>query len=151
MDIVMLKSKIHRATVTEANIDYVGSITIDEKLLEESGIHEYEKVQVVDINNGSRFEGKWYDGHKTGNGKLFFNNGSRYEGSFKNDNIDGKGILYYNNNEKYDGNFSNNECNGQGIFYFNNGDKTEGKFTKHKATGVHTRNLANGQVQKITY
>lgn len=56
MDIVMLKSKIHRATVTEANIDYVGSITIDEKLLEESGIYEYEKVQVVDINNGSRFE-----------------------------------------------------------------------------------------------
>ncbi len=56
MDIVMLKSKIHRATVTEANIDYVGSITIDENLLDESGILEYEKVQIVDVNNGARFE-----------------------------------------------------------------------------------------------
>ena len=54
--ITMLKSKIHRATVTEADIDYVGSITIDEDLLDESGILEYEKVQIVDVNNGSRFE-----------------------------------------------------------------------------------------------
>jgi aspartate 1-decarboxylase len=52
----MLKSKIHRATVTEAELDYVGSITIDKNLLEASGILEYEKVRVVDITNGSRLE-----------------------------------------------------------------------------------------------
>lgn len=56
MNITMLKSKIHRATVKEANLNYVGSITIDEKLLEESGINEYELVQVVNVNNGNRFE-----------------------------------------------------------------------------------------------
>ena len=52
----MLKGKIHRATVVQAELDYVGSITIDEELLEASGIHEYEMVQIVDINNGNRFE-----------------------------------------------------------------------------------------------
>ncbi len=52
----MLKGKIHRATVTQADLDYVGSITIDKTLLENSGINEYEMVQIVDINNGNRFE-----------------------------------------------------------------------------------------------
>ncbi|WP_456093737.1 aspartate 1-decarboxylase [Ornithinibacillus halophilus] len=52
----MLKSKIHRATVVQAELDYVGSITVDEDLLDASGILEYEKVQIVDINNGQRFE-----------------------------------------------------------------------------------------------
>lgn len=52
----MLKGKIHRATVTQAELDYVGSITVDIELLEASGILEYEKVQIVDINNGNRFE-----------------------------------------------------------------------------------------------
>ena len=52
----MLKGKIHRATVVQAELDYVGSITIDEELLEAAGILEYEKVQIVDINNGQRFE-----------------------------------------------------------------------------------------------
>lgn len=56
MDITMLKAKIHRAVVTQAELSYVGSITIDEELLEEAGILEYEKVQIVDINNGNRFE-----------------------------------------------------------------------------------------------
>ena len=56
MTLTMLKSKIHRATVTEANLDYVGSITIDTDLLEASGILEYEKVAVVDITNGARLE-----------------------------------------------------------------------------------------------
>lgn len=56
MYITMLKSKIHRATVTEANLNYVGSITIDETLMKECGLVEYEKVQVVDIDNGMRFE-----------------------------------------------------------------------------------------------
>lgn len=50
------KSKIHRATVTEANLNYVGSITIDEELMEEADIFEGEKVQVVNNNNGERIE-----------------------------------------------------------------------------------------------
>lgn len=56
MNIEMLQAKIHRATVTEANLNYVGSITVDEVLLEKSGIREYQKVQIVDIDNGSRLE-----------------------------------------------------------------------------------------------
>ncbi|HHV72126.1 MAG TPA: aspartate 1-decarboxylase [Clostridia bacterium] len=52
----MCKAKIHRATVTEANLNYVGSITIDRKLLEAADILPYEKVQVVNLNNGSRLE-----------------------------------------------------------------------------------------------
>lgn len=56
MTITMLKSKIHRATVLQAELNYVGSITVDQALLEKAGILEYEKVQVVDIDNGSRFE-----------------------------------------------------------------------------------------------
>ncbi len=53
---ILLKGKIHRATVVQAELDYVGSITIDENLMKAAGILEYEKVQVVDINNGARFE-----------------------------------------------------------------------------------------------
>lgn len=56
MQVTMLKGKIHRAVVVQAELNYVGSITVDEELLEQSGILEYEKVQVVNINNGSRFE-----------------------------------------------------------------------------------------------
>ena len=56
MTITMLKAKIHRATVTQAELDYGGSITVDMDLLEQAGILEYEKVQIVDVNNGSRFE-----------------------------------------------------------------------------------------------
>ncbi|MBQ5674346.1 MAG: aspartate 1-decarboxylase [Lachnospiraceae bacterium] len=56
MTVTMLKSKIHRATVTQAELDYVGSITVDVELLEKAGIFEYEKVQIVDVNNGARFE-----------------------------------------------------------------------------------------------
>ena len=56
MYIEMLEGKIHRATVTQAELNYVGSITIDEALLEASGIREYQKVQVVNINNGQRLE-----------------------------------------------------------------------------------------------
>jgi aspartate 1-decarboxylase len=52
----MLKGKIHRATVVQAELDYVGSITIDEDLMEAAGIREYEKVQVADVNNGNRLE-----------------------------------------------------------------------------------------------
>lgn len=56
MDITLLKAKIHRAVVTQADLDYVGSITIDSVLLREAGILEYEKVEVADIENGNRFE-----------------------------------------------------------------------------------------------
>lgn len=56
MQIHALKSKIHRATVTQAELNYIGSITIDEALMEQAGILEYEKVQVVDIDNGARLE-----------------------------------------------------------------------------------------------
>ena len=56
MEIKLLKSKIHRAVVTQADLDYVGSVTIDSHLLEEAGILEYEQVQIVDIDNGNRFE-----------------------------------------------------------------------------------------------
>ncbi len=56
MTITMLKGKIHRARVTQAELNYVGSITVDTNLLEAAGILEYEKVQVVDITNGNRLE-----------------------------------------------------------------------------------------------
>lgn len=56
MELTLLKAKIHRATVTQADLDYVGSITIDSNLLAESGIMEYEMVAIADIDNGSRFE-----------------------------------------------------------------------------------------------
>ena len=50
----LLKSKIHRATVTEADLHYIGSITIDENLMEAANLHEYEKVQILNITNGNR-------------------------------------------------------------------------------------------------
>ena len=56
MQISMLKSKIHRATVTDAKLNYVGSITIDETLLKASNIREWQKVEILDINNGERFQ-----------------------------------------------------------------------------------------------
>lgn len=56
MTIQMLKGKIHRAVVVQAELNYVGSITVDPELMEATGILEYEKVQIVDVENGSRFE-----------------------------------------------------------------------------------------------
>lgn len=56
MTVEMLKSKIHRAVVKQAELNYVGSITVDEDLLAAAGILEYEKVQIVDVDNGNRFE-----------------------------------------------------------------------------------------------
>jgi aspartate 1-decarboxylase len=52
----MMKSKIHRATVTDANLHYVGSITLDTDLMERADIREHEQVHVLDIDNGARFE-----------------------------------------------------------------------------------------------
>lgn len=56
MNYTMLKGKIHRAVVKQADLNYVGSITVDTKLLEAAGIMEYELVQIVDVENGNRFE-----------------------------------------------------------------------------------------------
>jgi aspartate 1-decarboxylase len=56
MDIEVLKSKIHRAVITEANLNYVGSLTLDEGLMEAAGMIENEKVQIVNVNNGTRIE-----------------------------------------------------------------------------------------------
>ena len=56
MQIEVLKSKIHRAVITEANLNYVGSITIDEDLMKAANVIENEKVQVVNVNNGERLE-----------------------------------------------------------------------------------------------
>ena len=72
MILTMLKSKIHRATVTEANINYVGSITIDRNLIDEAGLHEYELVHVVDIDNGNRLETYIIAGER-GNGDICLN------------------------------------------------------------------------------
>ena len=68
----MLKGKIHRATVVQAEVDYVGSITIDEDLMDAAGILEYEKVQVADVNNGSRLETYVIAGER-GSGKICLN------------------------------------------------------------------------------
>ena len=56
MFIEVLKAKIHRVTVTDADLNYIGSITIDRTLMEAAGLIEYEKVQILDNNNGERFE-----------------------------------------------------------------------------------------------
>jgi aspartate 1-decarboxylase len=72
MQIEVLKSKIHRAVVTEANIHYVGSITIDEDLMVATNIIEYEKVQVVNVNNGERLETYVIKGKK-GSGVICMN------------------------------------------------------------------------------
>ncbi len=72
MLLTMFKSKIHRATVTEANLNYMGSITIDAELLEAAGILPYEKVQVVNINNGARLETYVLEGER-GSGTVCLN------------------------------------------------------------------------------
>lgn len=56
MNIEILKSKIHRATITQADLNYVGSVTIDEDLMDAANLIEFEKVQVLNINNGERIE-----------------------------------------------------------------------------------------------
>ena len=72
MLINMLKGKIHRATVVQAELDYVGSSTVDPELLEAAGILEYEYVQIVDVNNGNRFETYTIAG-ETGSGMICLN------------------------------------------------------------------------------
>jgi len=68
----ILKSKIHRATITDSNLEYEGSITIDRALMNRAGMVEYELVQVVNINNGARFETYIIVG-EAGSGKIELN------------------------------------------------------------------------------
>ncbi len=72
MQIEVLKSKLHRVTVTEANLNYVGSITIDENLLDAAGMIQHEKVAIVNVNNGERFETYIIKG-KRGSGVICLN------------------------------------------------------------------------------
>ena len=72
MNISMLKGKIHRATVVQAELNYVGSITVDPVLMEAAGILEYEKVQIADVDNGARFETYVIAG-ETGSGIICLN------------------------------------------------------------------------------
>ena len=68
----MLRCKIHRATVTEANVDYEGSITIDRDLMDTAGIAEFEQVHVLDIDNGARLTTYAIEGHR-GSGVICLN------------------------------------------------------------------------------
>jgi aspartate 1-decarboxylase len=72
MFIELLKSKIHKVTVTEANLNYVGSVSVDEDLMDASNLIENEKVQVLDINNGERIETYVIKG-KRGSGEICLN------------------------------------------------------------------------------
>lgn len=72
MQLTMLKGKIHRAVVKQAELNYVGSITIDPKLMEAAGILEYEQVQIVDVENGNRCETYTIDG-EPGSGMICLN------------------------------------------------------------------------------
>jgi aspartate 1-decarboxylase len=72
MQRVMLKSKIHRATVTDCDLHYVGSITIDPDLLEAADMLSYEQVHVVDVDNGARFETYTIPGER-GSGEMKIN------------------------------------------------------------------------------
>ena len=72
MQLTMLKGKIHRAVVKQAELNYVGSITIDPELMEAAGILEYEQVQIVDVENGNRFETYTIDG-EPGSGMICLN------------------------------------------------------------------------------
>lgn len=80
MEIEILKSKIHRATITEANLHYVGSLTLDENLMKAAGILEFEKIQVVNVNNGSRLETYAIKG-KAGSGVCCLNGPAARQGA----------------------------------------------------------------------
>src|SRR3954471_12540643 len=68
----MMKSKIHRATVTDADLHYVGSITVDRDLMDAADLYEYEQVAVVDVDNGARLETYVIEGER-GTGKICLN------------------------------------------------------------------------------
>jgi aspartate 1-decarboxylase len=76
---VMMKGKIHRATITEANLDYIGSLTVDEDLLERADILPYEQVHVVNINNGERLVTYAIKGAR-GSGVICLNGAAAHKG-----------------------------------------------------------------------
>jgi aspartate 1-decarboxylase len=78
MQIELLKSKIHRVTVTEANIDYVGSITIDENLMDAANLIPHEKVTIANITNGERFDTYVLKGER-GSGKIGINGAAAHK------------------------------------------------------------------------
>jgi aspartate 1-decarboxylase len=80
MQIEILKSKIHRATITEANLNYVGSLTLDEDLMNAANLIENEKVQVVNVNNGMRLETYIIKG-KAGSGTVCLNGPAARKGA----------------------------------------------------------------------
>ena len=80
-----LNSKIHRATATDANLNYVGSITIDEEFLEKANILEWEKVEILNINNGERFQTYALKGKR--GSKVFCLNGAAARKAQKGDKI----------------------------------------------------------------
>jgi aspartate 1-decarboxylase len=80
MEIEVLKSKIHRAVITEANLNYVGSLTLDEELMVAANMIEYEKVQIVNVNNGSRIETYLIKGKK-GSGVCCLNGPAARQGA----------------------------------------------------------------------
>ena len=80
MQIEILKSKVHRAVITEANLNYVGSLTLDEDLMDAANLIENEKVQVVNVNNGSRLETYLIKG-KRGSGTVCLNGPAARKGA----------------------------------------------------------------------
>jgi aspartate 1-decarboxylase len=80
MEIEILKSKIHRAVITEANLNYVGSLTLDEDLMDAAHVIEYEKVQIVNVNNGTRIETYLIKG-KRGSGVCCLNGPAARQGA----------------------------------------------------------------------
>ena len=80
MEIEILKSKIHRVSITEANLNYVGSLTLDEDLMDAANMIEYEKVQIVNVNNGTRIETYLIKG-KRGSGVCCLNGPAARQGA----------------------------------------------------------------------
>lgn len=80
MDIEILKSKVHRLTITEANLHYVGSLTLDEDLMDAANMMEHEKIQVVNVNTGSRIETYLIKG-KRGSGVCCLNGPAARQGA----------------------------------------------------------------------
>ncbi len=94
---LMLRSKIHRATVTDANLEYEGSLTVDSLLLEAAGILPYEQVSVSNLNNGERFETYVIPG-KPGAGEMVLNGPTARKG-VKGDRVIVFCYEYFNENE----------------------------------------------------
>jgi len=80
MQIQILKSKVHRAVITEANLNYVGSLTLDEDLMDAANMIEHEKIQVVNVNNGERIETYLIKG-KRGSGVVCLNGPAARKGA----------------------------------------------------------------------